>query len=57
MGQTPTFAPDPSPAPLMRPDAPPSGLSVRQVYHGWILRLTSEYFQRNGLADFAYSRM
>jgi hypothetical protein len=32
--------------------AAPSGLSVRGIYHGWILRLGSEYFQRKGLADF-----
>ena len=29
-----------------------SGLSVRGIYHGWILRLGLEYFQRKGLADF-----
>ena len=29
-----------------------SGLSVRGIYHGWILRLGLEYFQRKGFADF-----
>ena len=34
-----------------------SGLSVRDIYHGRILRLGSEYFHWKGLADLAYRRM